>query len=716
MKIGFDFQVFVEGAKGTNVFKNNKSCYGRIKNLFTTLDVVEHELFIFCSKKDSEQNVLNEKRSFLKVCTKRGIPPFRFAFIKENDMIGAIKRNHIDLFITADKVLSEHLLEFTDSLYFTSDMDSVRLSSEIEKIVQRSREAVIPVDSVPKGLPSEDKLWLQHYRIGDYKWNKESLSPYDRMIISNQDWLDETAMEFFNNKVTYGEFFERVNHLADVMYEDGIRKGMRVPLIFVNTPESLVTLYALYKLKATVVPIFPLSTKEDIKNKLKGICDSNKAEGFAETKLFISDLVYNRFSEVIPEGVQAIVLAITASMPKALSIAFRYIVMPKMGIKPVKFTNRIVVFDEYNKRNAKHHGEINTSFDDTYTAVQLYTGGTIKPKGVMLSEGNIDCASKQFYNDRFAFRRGDKIAAFMPLNHSFGLIIGTHVAATLGVELDIIMKINFKRLDKLFLKERVNLFGGIPNMFPAIRNNKYFKDADLSHVKYILSGGAIIDDTEKQRTTEFFKEHNSMAEVHDGYGLTETAGGVIYDGVPNMGTDVKVVNAENGCELGYDELGELCMSGVQVMMGYDDSSLDKGVLRQHSDGRIWLHTGDNAIIHKDGRVQIVGRMDRMIKVNGEQVSLDDIEELINSLSFVEKSVVVKCTDTKRGYVPVAFLILRPEQEWDADKQEIINKLYNEKLTAYARPRKTTIIDELPVTTVGKVDFRALEKRAEQEGA
>ena len=123
-----------------------------------------------------------------------------------------------------------------------------------------------------------------------------------------------------------------------------------------------------------------------------------------------------------------------------------------------------------------------------------------------------------------------------------------------------------------------------------------------------------------------------------------------------------------------------------------------------------------AIIHKDGRVQIVGRMDRMIKVNGEQVSLDDIEELINTLSFVEKSVVVKCTDTKRGYVPVAFLKLRPEQKWDADKQGIINKLYSEKLTAYARPRETTIIDELPVTTVGKVDFRALEKRAEQEGA
>ena len=710
MKIGFDLQVFMGDEKKT-FFVDKRTC-NQIKKLFAELDVMEHELFVFCLGKYDERNMLKEKREFLKMCSKKEIPPFRFAFVKKSDIIGAVKRNHIDIFITADSALPEQLQEFTDSVYHTSDMEFSGLIKKIDNIIQKNREPMIPIDSVPNGLPSEDKLWLQYYRKGDYKWNKESMSPYDRIKISNKDWLDETAMEFFNRKFTYGEFFKRVDYLADVMYEDGICKGMRVPLILVNTPESLITLYALYKLKATVVPIFPLSTKEDIKNKLEEIYTKNKEDGFDDVKLFISELVYKRFSEEIPNSAQAIVLPLTDSMPKALSIVFRYIVMPKMGIKSVKFTGRIISFSEYCQKNVSHNSEIDTSFDDSYTAVQLYTGGTIKPKGVMLSEGNIDCASKQFYNDRFAFRRGDKIAAFMPLNHSFGLIIGTHVAATLGVELDVIMKIDFKRLDKIFLKQKVNLFGGIPNMFPAIRNNKYLKNADLSHVKYILSGGSLIDENERLRTTEFFQSHNSMAEVHDGYGLTESAGGVIYDGVPNMGTDMKIVDAGTGHELGYDELGELCISGVQVMRGYDEASLDKDVLRLHSDGKVWLHTGDNAVIHRDGKVQIIGRMDRMIKVNGEQVFLDDIEELINSLPFVEKSVVVKCTDTKRGYVPVAFLKLNPEQKWDADKQDAINKLYFDKLTTYARPRKTSVIDELPVTTVGKVDFRALEKRAE----
>ena len=441
---------------------------------------------------------------------------------------------------------------------------------------------------------------------------------------------------------------------------------MRVPLITVNTPESLIVLYALYRLKATITPIFPLSTKADMQNKLQTICKQNEADGFIETKLFISDLVFGRFSDIIPKNVKVIALNITTSMPKTMSFAFRHFVAPKMGVKPIVFSERIVAFSEYTAQKVSHIS-LDTTFDNSYAALQLFTGGTVKPKSVLLTEGCIDSASKQFYNDRFAFRRGDKIAAFMPLNHSFGLIIGTHVALTLGVNLDIIMKINFKRLDKLFLKDKVNLFGGIPNMFPSIRNNKRLKKADLSHVKYILSGGSLIDYTEKERTTEFFKSHHSQAELHDGYGLTESAGGIIYDGVPNIGTDVKVVESGTERELDYEEQGELCLSG---------------------------------------------RIDRMIKVNGEQVILDDIEELINSLEFVEKSAVVKRIDTKRGFVPVAFLQIRQGYQYGDTEQQLINDLYDRKLTAYARPRKTTVIEELPVTAVGKVDFRALEKRAE----
>lgn len=699
MKIGFDL-----GALHISISELNAAAADDMRKLFSVLSAAGHELFVFYPSDFGRDKALSCKKRFLKYCKKQSVPAFRFAVIAKNDLSGAAERDHIDILVSTEQVSGNSEWIAAD------DQPADVLLDKITAIVKRNREPVLSADSAPGGRPSEDRLWMKHYRTGDLKWDAGNMSPYDRLVHSNQDWLDETAMEFFGHKFTYGEFFRRIDETSDIMYADGIRKGMRVPLILVNTPESLIVLYALYRLKATVTPIFPLSTKADMQNKLQTICKQNEADGFAETKLFLSDLVFGRFSDIIPENVKVIAMDITASMPKAMSFAFRHFLAPKMGVKPVAFSERVVSFSKYTEHKAQH-ADLDTSFDDTYTAVQLYTGGTVKPKGVMLTEANIDSASKQFYNDRFAFRRGDKIAAFMPLNHSFGLIIGTHVALTLGVDLDIIMKINFKRLDKLFLKDKVNLFGGIPNMFPAIRNNERFKNADLSHVKYILSGGSLIDRTEKERTTAFFKEHHSQAEVHDGYGQTESAGGIIYDGVPNLGTDVKVVEGGTEHELGYEELGELCMSGAQIMRGYDDPKLTENALRLHSDGKIWLHTGDNAVIHKDGKVEVIGRMDRMIKVNGEQVILDDIEELINSLAFVEKSAVVKRVDTKRGYVPVAFIQVRQGYQYGETEQQQVNDLYDRKLTAYARPRTTTVIDELPVTAVGKIDFRALEANA-----
>lgn len=706
MRIGFDF-----GALHINIDKLNTDTAESMKTLFSSLSADGHELFVFFSDNSDKTAALRNKRLFLNKCSKCGVPAFRFAVIAKNDLHGAAQRNHIDIFVTADDTVADTILKPTDCLC-TGECTTDEMLDHIRTIVQQNREPVLASDSPITDHPSEDRLWLRHYRTGDLKWNDGNMSPYDRLVCSNQDWLDETAMEFFGKHITYEEFFQLIDKTADIMYADGIRKGMRVPLILVNTPESLIVLYALYRLKATVTPIFPLSTKADMKNKLQTICEQNNADGYTETKLFLSDLVFGRFSGIIPENVKVIALDITASMPKAMSFAFRHFLAPKMGIKPVIFNDRVISFSKYISHKSPHINT-DTTFDNDYAALQLFTGGTVKPKAVLLTEGNIDSASKQFYNDRFAFRRGDKIAAFMPLNHSFGLIIGTHVALTLGVYLDIIMKINFKRLDKLFLKDKVNLFGGIPNMFPAIRNNPHFKDADLSHVKYILSGGSLIDSTEKERTTAFFKAHHSEAEVHDGYGLTESAGGIIYDGIPNIGIDIRIVESGTEHELGYEKLGELCMSGSQIMRGYDEAELTGNVLRKHSDGKLWLHTGDNAVIHKDGVIEVIGRIDRMIKVNGEQVILDDIEELINSLAFVEKSAVVKRTDSKRGFVPVAFIQVRPGYQYGEAEQQQINDLYDRKLTAYARPRCTTVIGELPVTAVGKVDFRALETIAEK---
>lgn len=721
MKIGFNLEA-ISKLNSFKLVKDEKEYAKMLKKIelseqlkktFEILKEENHEVYIFSptSVELSEKMKLKIKKRLIKKFQEEGFDFSKLAIVNEEDLIKVAKRNHIDISIESDPEVTKKISDFTDAINFSNDKNFEDLLSEVLENIDKNRKFVMDYNVESKGLPSEDKFWLKKYRIGDFKWTKENMSPYDRLVTSNADFYDEAAMEFFGKKFTYKEFIDEIDATCNSMLENGIKKGVRVPIVVANTPESIITLYALFKAKATVVPIFPLSTEEDFKNKLSSINEQNKTDGFETNIMFISDLVYGRLKNSVPKDDKVIVLPVTNSMSKPLSLAFKKIIMPKLGIKPVSYNEQYISYNEYRGKNTNYVGDVDTAYDNDYTAVQLYTGGTIRPKGVMLTEENLDSSSKQFYNDRFDFKRGDKIAAFMPLNHSFGLIIGTHVAATLGVNLDIIMKIDFKRLDKLFLKDKVNIFGGIPNMFPAIRNNEKMKNADLSHVKYVLSGGSKIDDTEKSNTNEFFKNRNSKAETRDGYGLTETAGGIIYDGVPNMNTIAKIVQPGTINEIDYEQLGELCLFGPQIMIGYDDNQFNENALKKHEDGNVWLHTGDSAIIHKNGLIEVVGRLDRMIKINGEQVILDKLEEEINTLPFVEKSVVVKRPDEKRGDVPVAFIKLKPNYIWNKDIDYAIDLFYEKRLTAFSRPRTTNAIDEFPLTNVGKIDFKALEKVA-----
>lgn len=717
MKIGFNIASISNLdsliLKNDNKFGGKKIVLSeKLKKTLNYLKENNHEIYMFypIDGEMIDKIKLKIKKNLIRKLASEGYDFNQLVIINDLDMVDSIKRNHVDISVLNDNDKIEKVNQFANAISFEENENYDDLLDKIIENIDKNYQTVIPEDSKPQGLPSEDKLWLKNYRVGDYRWINESMSPYERLVEANKDFPDSIAIEYFGNKYTTKEFIKKIDEFYERNIAGSIWKGMVVPIVVANTPESLFTLYALFKAKATIAPIFPLSTKEDFKEKLNSIVKKNKENFIESNYIFMSDIVYGRLKDVVPENTTVVVLPVSESMPLYLKIAFDTIVKPKMKIEKVKYDSTFVHFRNFKKLSVEQQPDI--SFDNSYAAVQLFTGGSIQSKGVLLSEENLDNASKQFYNDRFDFKRGDKIAAFMPLNHSFGLIIGTHVAATLGVNLDVIMKIDFKRLDKLFIKDGVNLFGGIPNMFPAMRDNKYMENADLSHVKYVLSGGAAIDDSNREATNKFLEEHNSNARVQDGYGLTETAGGILYNGIPNMNTLVKIIDPETNKELGYNQVGELCFSGKQIMIGYTDEELTLKKLRHHEDGNVWLHTGDLAVIDNNGYIKPLGRMDRMIKVNGEQVLLDDIEKVIvNALPFVQQCCVVGQNDGIRGKIPVAFIKLNSGYVWNDEIEKQLNELYLKKFNHFTAPKHTYCIENFPLTKVGKISLKELEDMA-----
>ena len=170
-------------------------------------------------------------------------------------------------------------------------------------------------------------------------------------------------------------------------------------------------------------------------------------------------------------------------------------------------------------------------------------------------------------------------------------------------------------------------------------------------------------------------------------------------------------------ELQYNQIGEICFSGPTVMKEYFENETETSkTLKQHADGQIWLHSGDLGYVTEEGIIYIEGRSKRIIvRHDGLKVSPFEIENVILENENVENCCVVAIPDTEhnRGSIPAANIVLKDNIE--QSEEEVLKDIQNlcfSKLIEIHMPQKYILVKELPLTKVGKVDYRALEKQSE----
>lgn len=173
-------------------------------------------------------------------------------------------------------------------------------------------------------------------------------------------------------------------------------------------------------------------------------------------------------------------------------------------------------------------------------------------------------------------------------------------------------------------------------------------------------------------------------------------------------------------ELGYDEMGEICITGPTMMLGYLNNPEETArVMRRHPDGTVWIHSGDLGYMDADGFVYIKGRMKRIIiRHDGHKVFPTQLEGIIGGCGKVEACAVVAVRDRERaqGKLPMAFVKLRdsiPHERFQAIRDEIL-ALCNAQLPLKDRLYDLAFVPELPHTAVGKIDYRRLEDDYERE--
>lgn len=571
---------------------------------------------------------------------------------------------------------------------------------------------------------SSSAPWLKYYGSVPHHLEYPKKTIYQMVRDTAEKYPKNFAYEFMGKKTTYAQFLQNIDMVARAFLAIGIRKGDRVTICMPNCPQALCSFYALNRIGAVSNMIHPLSAAGEIRFYLN----------FSHSKAIITlDQFYAKIQPVMRDldcpDTRLILARISDELAPHLAVGYALTEGRKFPRPSGK--GNFLWWNEMLRMGKKLAPALPAdNGKPSEGASILYSGGTTgTTKGILLSNLNFNACSMQIIAaSGFAPITGMKMLSVMPVFHGFGLGIGIHAALIDGACCILVPRFNVDTYADLLIKKQPNIIPGVPTLFEALLRTKKLENADLSCLKGVFCGGDSLSIELKRKVDAFLREHNASVQIRQGYGLTECVTGSCLTpkdynrvgsiGVPLPDTYYKIVKPGTQDELEANMEGEICISGPSVMIRYVDNPVEtEHTLQRHSDGRIWLHTGDLGKMDEDGFVYFSQRIKRMIITSGYNVYPGQLENIIDGHEKVLLSCVIGVKDAYKMQKVKAFIVLRPGFEpSDAVKEEILSYC-REHIAKYAMPYDIEFRKELPKTLVGKVAYRVLEEEeAERQQA
>ena len=558
----------------------------------------------------------------------------------------------------------------------------------------------------------EEKAHLEYPDFSAYKLIEYTASKH----------LNNISYNYYGNKKTYHEFLKQIDEVARSMKAIGVRHKDVVSICMPNTPEGIISFYAANKIGAIASMIHPLSAENEIKHYL----NISKSEWLI-TIDFTLDKVFKILKDTRVKKV--ITVGVGESMPIHIKSLYAATNVHKtlMSFNPINYLNsdihdnntKKLTWKDFIKLGKDYTKEIDDGFKGKDLAAILYSGGTTgTPKGVMLTNLNLNASAMQNFEHVACLRDKDKVLAIMPIFHGFGLSVCIHCVQYFGGCSILLPQFNAKSFDKIVKKYEPNVLVGVPTLFEAITSNKGFNHMKLDYLTCVISGGDSLSFELKKKFDAWLEKHHSPTTIREGYGLTECCAASCFTplhyyrpgsiGIPYPDTYYKIVEDGTEKEVPYGTPGEIAIHGPTVMAGYIRNRKEtKQTLRKHKDGRIWLHTGDEGTMDEDGFVYFKGRLKRMIITSGYCVYPQMIENVIDSHPDVRMSCVIGIPHPYKVTVAKAFIVLRDGVMKSDELLTSIKELVEKNLARYSWPYDYEFREELPKTLVGKVAYNVL---------
>ncbi|WP_026692676.1 fatty acid--CoA ligase family protein [Peribacillus kribbensis] len=499
---------------------------------------------------------------------------------------------------------------------------------------------------------------------------------------------DKTAYIFMEQKTSYGQLDSAISKFANSLRDLGIKKGDHIALVLGNTPHFIIGLYGALRAGATVIPINPIYTPDEI-----GYIISN-----GDVKLVIT------LDIILP-----LMEALDPAMPNVKHIVYCHTSKEGTGnLTDLSIYPKLKPVTYLIETGNPAYLEADTCEDDT--AVILYTSGTTgKPKGAMLTHKNL-YKNADDVGTYLKMNESDSVITALPMFHVFCLTVSLNAPLLQGATLLIMPKFSPKEVFRLAAKYEATVFAGVPTMYNFLYQFPDGNSDDLKSLRLCISGGAAMP---VSLLKEFEKKFKVV--VSEGYGLSEASPVTCFNPLDrprkpgSIGTNIlnvenKVMN-ELGEEVPPGQVGELAVKGPNVMKGYYKMPEETAAVLK--DG--WLYTGDLARMDEEGYFYIVDRKKDLVIVGGYNVYPREVEEVLFAHPHIVEAAVIGVPDPNQGEAVYAFVVSDSKDVTGGD----LTAYCREHLAKYKVPSAFEFLEELPKNTTGKILRRTLKPSVSQ---
>jgi len=558
----------------------------------------------------------------------------------------------------------------------------------------------------------EARPWLKFYAKGvPADVIIPEISVVQTIDETTEKFKDKTAVVFYGQKISYRDLRDQIDRFATALCELGVKKGDKVALLLLNSPQFIIAYFGTLKAGAIVTAISPVYVSPEIKHQILDsgattiVCQDILWENVERAGVKLDRVILTNIAEYLP------------ALKKFLGKSMLRAVYQKMSAPPPEIFKRegFYQLQDLLKKYPPKPPKIEFNVHEDLVSLP-YTGGTTGlPKAAMITHFDLVAAqhiAQIFWGDLVQPGK-EVVIGYLPFYHIYGQSVVMTGSMTQGYTLVIFTTPDLDDILNAIESYGATIFYSVPALFEVLRDYHRTDRVNWKKLKVLVSGAdALLEDTARGW------EKRTGVKIHEGWGMTETTSvGIVSPygrpkigsfGVPMSGCVAGILDPAKDEFLPMGETGELAFKGPQIAKGYWNKPEDTKLMFVQIDGETWVRTGDLARMDEEGYFYFYDRKRDMIKYKGLAVFAREVEEVLTSHPQIKEAGVIGVADKDVGEKVKAIVVLETEARGKVTEQDIL--VYTmERLAHYKCPKIVEFRGEVPKTDVGKVSRRELRE-------